>query len=234
MSAYVIGNIVGRLVMSGFIVYVLLVIINRFQFKLAFQRLKRPLPIISIIFVFLFGFAMNVQANDARDERPFYVIELPKAGLSVYVPERPTWEYSLDKRVGTYAVLLNTPEEYYPPASMEIVLNRKLRIDQSELHEVAITAFNTARKSVGISPLNENNLQNVTYGAIEALEDVYEIVSDGRTYSVKNALGIMPSGRPVTLLLTTPLGQIKHIGHMVKKIWDNLDEFPATDIDVNK
>ena len=225
MTAYFLGNLLGRFIISALIVYVVLLLLNKFQFKPALNRLRRPLPIASILLIFLLGLATSLRAESGRALRPFVVTEIPKAGLSVYVPERPKWQFTTEPRAGTYAVILTTPEKYYPPASMEIVLNHRLRVSRAELEKTAVTALNTVRQNAGLTHLiTASDLKPVTYGDIQAYEDHYELQSDGETYSVKSVMGIMPSGRPITMFLATAEGQLSHIEHMSRKIWNKLTE----------
>lgn len=59
MDAYVIGNLVGRMLMSILIVYLVLLCFNKFDFKKAAGRLKRIVPLVSIVILFILGLAAN-------------------------------------------------------------------------------------------------------------------------------------------------------------------------------
>lgn len=228
MTAHLLGNLLGRLLMSAALVYLVVLAINRFDFKRALSRLKRPLPIVSIVVVFFLGLAGSLRAEDGRALRPFLVTKVPEAGLQIYVPERPEWHLDLERRAGNRVVLLSTPADYYPRASMEIVLNKRLRIDADQLRSAAVAALNTARENAGIRQrIDANSIKAVSYGVIQAYEDQYELTVDDESYSVKSVMGIMPSGRPITLLLATAEGQLTHIKDMSEKIWSKLKELPA-------
>ena len=227
MTAYDIGNIVGRMLASVVIVYFFVLILNRFKYKLALSRLVRPLPIASILLIFVLGIAVNAQAatDSERALRPFAVTKIPEAGLIVYIPNNPPWNMQLQKRNGTTAVILSTPPLYYPPASMEIVLNKRLNINSKEFGDIAKTALNTVRGKAGVkSIIKQNQLASARFGDIETYVDVFEMQVDGESYSAKSVIGLMPSGKPVTFFLATPKGELEHISHMAKKIWSNLKE----------
>lgn len=227
MTAYDIGGIAGRMLASVVIVYFIVLIFNRFRFKVAISKLVRPLPIISIIAIFVLGIAVNAQADTTPETalRPFAVTKIPEAGLIVYIPNNPPWNMQLQKRKGAVAVILSTPPLYYPPASMEIVLDNILKIDPKEFGDIAKSALNTIRKKAGVkSDITQDQISVARYGDIETYTDVFEMQVDGESYSAKSVIGLMPSGKPVTFFLVTPKGEIEHISHMATKIWSNLSE----------
>ncbi len=49
VDAFALGNLLGRLVTSTLLVYLALLIFNRFDFKRAGRKLKGVLPILSIV-----------------------------------------------------------------------------------------------------------------------------------------------------------------------------------------
>lgn len=53
--AYLIGNLIGRLIVSALIVWLVMFLIKRFDFKSSIKSLKQPLPILSILIIFCLG-----------------------------------------------------------------------------------------------------------------------------------------------------------------------------------
>jgi len=227
MTDYFIGNLLGRLLMSGLLIYVVLLLFNRFSFREALAGLKRPLSLAMILLVFALGLAGSSHAATVseRAKRPFAVTKIPEAGLSVFVPDRPSWNLQVQQRRDASAVILSTPDLYYPPASMELVLNQNLQVKKEELATVALSALNTVREKAGVSSgFTQDQLKAVQYGDIQAYEVQYDFQADGDTYSAKSVMGVMPSGKPITFFLATPKGELKHIEHMADKIWSHLKE----------
>lgn len=225
MSGFEIGNIVGRLLMSALIVYVILLLLKKFQFGVAFRGLKRPLPVISIIIIFLLGLAGSAQAASDRAQRPFDATEFPGAGLIVYVPSRPEWNVETEQKHNAKTIRLSTPEKYYPPAVIEITLLKKLRVGKKEFADVAVSTLNTGRANSGvITTISFSDLKQEVYGNIEAYSTQYDIRAGGQTYSMKSLLGLMPNGKPILLSILTTKGQIADIEHMANKIWSNIKE----------
>jgi hypothetical protein len=235
MTAYEVGTILGRILASTGLVYIALLIILRFDIKTSFEKLQKPLSLVSITLVFILGLAGNVKAEGLieRAKRPFVVTDIPEAGLIVYVPERPLWGMQLEKKRHTTSVVLSTPSLYYPPASMEIALEKRYRVTEEEFSSIALSALNTVRKNAKISEnVDSDKLIKTFYGDLVMYEDDFLIEEGGIRYSAKSAVGLMPSGRVVSIFLVTPEGQIGHILNMTHKIWRNLKEIRKDKIDV--
>ncbi len=227
MTLYEVGNLVGRLLASALLVYVAILLLNKFQVKAALLQLKRPFPIAAVIFIFLLGlFGHASAATDSdRAKRPFAVTDFPEAGLTVYIPDRPEWMVHTEKRNTETVIILSTPELYYPPASMEIVLNKQFWVDKKEFHSVALSAITSVRKKAHTSSNVElDQLNETQYGDIQAVEDDFIMNVDKQQFSAKTVVGHMPSGRVVTVFLVTRVGENAKIMHMARKIWNNLKE----------
>jgi len=181
-----------------------------------------------LVTLVLFLLGSGVFADSDRAKRPFSVVEIEKAKLIVYVPARPEWDYSVEPRDGTYAVILTTPEKFYPQASMEIILNHRLDINPLNFEVTALDALNTIRQRSGMrKSLTKSDLQFVSFGDIQAYEDTFELKLKGKNFSVKSIMGLMPSGHPITIFIATPKGQLKHIKVITEKIFGKLKEIQS-------
>ena len=61
--AYVIGNLVGRLLLSAIIVLVVMFIVKKFDMKKAMSSMKRPLPVASVVIIFFLGLLVQAYAD---------------------------------------------------------------------------------------------------------------------------------------------------------------------------
>jgi len=214
--------LVGRLIASGLIIFFVLFLFSKFNLGAALSRLKRPLPLISVLVLFLLGLASGARADDGRALRPFVSTDFYDAQISIYVPAKPKWTSAVEPRSGTHALLLTTPAKYYPPASIEIVHNHRLRVNDQEFKATAVKALNTVREKAGvIERIGLFEVTPVTYGEIEGYQDDYTIGHDDQIYSVRSVVGRFSNGAPVTFFLATSEGQLNHITHMSTKIWNN-------------
>lgn len=231
MDAAVIGNLLGRLVASALIVYVVIFCINRFHYKPALQKMRSVWAIAATLLLFMLGLASHVSAQETEQERamhPFAVTKVPEAGLQIYVPDHPPWHWETAARPNTHAIVLTTPARYYPSASIEIARIPNHVISPQELPEVMLGTLTTIRQGLGISaPTTKADTRQATYGGIKGYEEIISIEMDGEEYDGKSFMGIFPTGHPITFFLVTPKGQLEHIAPIIDKILSNTTELPA-------
>ncbi|GAA0398660.1 hypothetical protein GCM10009133_04380 [Cocleimonas flava] len=169
----------------------------------------------------------NIYAEVDRAKRPFVRIESFKTGLNVPIPDRPAWKNSIEPRAGTYALLISTPEKFYPQVSMELVLNHRINLNSIKFESVVVSGLNTIRKKSGVNEvITKADLKRVVYGDMQAYEDSYQMESKERNYSIRSIMGLMPSGHPITIFIATPKGQMNHIKDITNTIIKNLKELP--------
>lgn len=168
-------------------------------------------------------FSTSLQADEDRANRPFVVTDIPEADLQVYIPARPQWNWEIQPRRDTYAVMLSTPEQYYPPTSIDIVSIPNLRIKKELLPLVALKSLATVRKSSSaMNPRIKRKMEKVTYGDISGYEEILSLTSGGQDYEARSFSGRMPSGRAVGFFTVTAKGQSEHILPVLTKIISNL------------
>lgn len=162
---------------------------------------------------------------DTRDLRPFQETSLEEAGLVVLVPSRPQWVLSLTPLKHNQRIELSTPSNYYPATSIQIVRDAGLGVIDDELAKVAASAMQSIRSKLGVlDPLTISELQDVNVGSLTGYENKFSVREGDAEYDLRNIVGIFPSGHLVSILVSTPAGQMTHIEHMVEKILDKLHE----------
>ena len=91
MSSYLIGNLVGRLLMSAFLVWLILLCINRFNPGLSIRRLIRPLPLLSTFLLFILGLAGNAIA-ETHHQNALSTSIFPSVGVDeIFIPTEREW-----------------------------------------------------------------------------------------------------------------------------------------------
>ncbi|WP_157735863.1 hypothetical protein [Granulosicoccus antarcticus] len=157
--------------------------------------------------------------------RPFQETRLEEAGLTVLVPSRPQWVLSLTPMKRNQRIELSTPPNYYPATSIQIVRDAELSVLVDDLDSVAASAMQSIRSGLGMAdPLTPGALQDVRVGNLTGFEDNFSIRQGDAEYDLRNIVGALPSGHLVSILVSTPAGQIAHIEHIVEKILVNLRE----------
>lgn len=181
---------------------------------------------IAVAFVCLVLFALVAHA-DNQPNRPFRIHELEEVGLEVWVPSNPEWVLAIDERATANAVILSTPPLYYPVTAIEIVLNKNTKVSNSDLLTVANSSLDEVRRSTNVKPRDKGQeLTKVKFGDIEAYQDQFDVTFEGKSYSMQTYMGVFPSGQTVTMLVTTPAGQINDISVMRNKIFKKLSALP--------
>lgn len=160
-----------------------------------------------------------------RALRPFFETTFEQAGMSVHVPARPEWSFSVTRNRSEQTVELRTPLNYYPTAVIQITRNASHGATAEDLPTVALSAVNEIRKLSVLPPLeSESQLVAVSTGDINGYQDQFVFNTDEGEFDVRNLVGVFPSGHLLSVLVSTPEGQIEHIEHMVAKILRNLKE----------
>ncbi|SIS40751.1 hypothetical protein [Neptunomonas antarctica] len=219
MDAHTLGNLAGRFFISALLVYIIILSCNRFQLKM-----KRPLAVIGTLLLFILGMASHAVA-DERAKRPFAVTAIPQAGLQIYIPDRPAWHWETELRQDAYAIVLTTPENYYPPARLDIVRIPNQKINTGTLPLVAMSGLKTVRKKMGIAePFTVKNMHKVSYGDIVGYEEIISMKTQGQTFAIKSFMGMLPSGLPISFFLATGDGQLSHIEPMIEKIMSHTSQ----------
>jgi len=168
-------------------------------------------------------------AEDTRTGRPFNAQSFKNVGLEVYIPLSPTWNHQFQKGGETDAIILTTPPTYYPSTGMQIKLHPELRVTPTDLPIAAMSALNKIRSSLKLPKINRiEELQYVEYGQVKGYADIFDKKQGKSVFAFKNVFGIMPSEQPVSLMVSTPQGQLDHIEHMVIKVWKNLNVLPSS------
>lgn len=166
-------------------------------------------------------FAQTVYGQDAN--RPFGAHQLNDVGLEIWVPQRPKWQLEVDSgRRSTPAAILSTPDNYYPETAIEIVLNKGMNVPGNQLEKTAESAIREIRVNSGLSGELDSRLNVARYGDIAGYSDQFDVDFQGQSYSMEVTVGRFSNGEVVTMLVTTPKGQLTHIDVMKKKIFRKL------------
>ncbi|MGB0867276.1 MAG: hypothetical protein ACPGSC_12250 [Granulosicoccaceae bacterium] len=187
------------------------------------QHLTRFIQTVLLLFFCSYPLASNANGS-AEELRHFEVYEIPDAGLIVYKPGSPAWNMEVDERRSNDAVILSTPNNYYPPASIEIRLDQRFKTHAIDLPEIAERINQSLREKTDVTSASEHAFKPVEYGEIDAYQNQFEINLESKPYTIRHTVGLMPSGHVITFMATTPSGMIDAIEPMATKIYANLEE----------
>ena len=120
MSSYLIGNLVGRLIMSAFLVWLALLLFNRFNIGVTTKKLIRPLPVLSTIMLFVLGLIGHASA-DTNNKQLFWVMNFPSVGIKeIYVPAEPQWRFEVENKEQINTLRLTAQSKDDPASVVEL------------------------------------------------------------------------------------------------------------------
>jgi len=175
-----------------------------------------------------FSLSSYSSGEKVRDPRYFSGVKFNSVGLLIPIPINPLWIDSLEKNGENTSVLISSPSMYYPSTTMEFTLYSDNTILKSELPSSALSALNVLRfKNKLPQKKSIEDFQYVEYGDIRGYVDVVGLKFKGESFSIKYLYGIMSTNQPVLLTVGAPKGQLKHIEHVVTKVWNKLSVLPS-------
>lgn len=224
MSSYQVGSTVRRLCATVLASSVLARVSLGFNKPKPHLRGEKPWVGGVMVLCSIIGLAGNTAAEDenGRGLRPHILTDFPEAKLSIYVPERPTWSVDQRPRRGAVAVILSTPSNFYPPASIELVHNHSFTVSEEELADISLQALSTIRKASKLEkPLAMEEMLPFRLGGLTGYEDRFVMTQNNVKYSVRSMMGVFDDGSPLTVFILSGEGGLQPIEHMVTRILRN-------------
>ncbi len=169
----------------------------------------------------------------AASERPprYYDVHfsMDEVGLVVALPRNPAWQQTRLERPGPDALVLTSPPHFYPATTVQIQLHTPHRVEASELDTATLGFANEVRRQLGLSLLADiSALEPVQYGDITGYADRFEKDVRDAPHDVKSVFGRFPDGEPISLMVSTPRGQLAHADENARRLWTLLQLLPAT------
>lgn len=226
MSAFLLGNLVGRLLFSVFSVWFILLLMNKFKAKTALHRLRRPLPLVAVTLVFFLGLVGSAKAADTDTKQLFHVMTFAEASLDhVYLPAEPRWNYQLDKRHSTHAVILSSPATVKSPAVLELVLDNRLLVDPAQMREVSASTIAVVKEKLGLpTDVKASSLDSVTYDELQGWKLGFNYNHQDTAFAFDVEVLQFPSGHVVTAMSSARAGELKLFAVTKDKILCHLKE----------
>ena len=226
MSAFLLGNLVGRLLFSVFAVWLVLLLMNKFKAKAALHRLRRPLPLIAVTLIFFLGLVGSAKAAEADTKQLFHIMTFAEASLDdVYLPAEPRWDYQLDKRHATHAVILSSPATVENPAVLELVLDNRLRVDPAQMREISASTIAVVKEKLGLpSDVAASSLDAVSYDQLQGWKLGFNYRHQGTALAFDVEVLRFPSGHVVTAMSSARAGELELFAVTKGKILRHLKE----------
>jgi len=154
--------------MSAFIVWLVLLCINRFKFGTSAKRLIRPLPLVSTTILFILGLIGHAAA-DTHDKQLFWVTTFPDIGVhQIYVPAEPEWQFDTEHHDQHKTLSLTSQARHEVPAFIQLT-QHEFPVTNSDYPTVidGITERFAAQLNTSLvaQPAKENHLLSSSFVA---------------------------------------------------------------------
>lgn len=164
--------------------------------------------------------AMHSHASD-RHPRPMLIHKLPELGLQIWTEMTPEWLVETTRHKNRPVFTAQTPVASYPPAAFTFTSFEEMRIDDTELREVAAEVVNAALSNYHASDAVTawEALTPVTYGVLKGYELRFNGIADGEQVEVAVFLGQSRGEFPVLLQAYTLNGKLDAIAENMRRSW---------------
>lgn len=225
MTAYIIGNIIGRVALSYAIIWIAIWLgVARRNWRDAFRRANHWLGLTSITTIFFLG--LIAQSADAaqRIGRPMIIHRLPDLGLEIWTEQDPEWETNLTKHSGAATFVAETPALTYPPAVMSWTTLPQLRFDSRDIEAGAKGTLHQVAANHHAQPPTQ--ITHRQYGDLEGYEALFESKSQDVPIEVRAFCGHRPGHAPVLMQVTTLKNKSAHLAEHIRRSWNNVRYLP--------
>ncbi|MGB0866187.1 MAG: hypothetical protein ACPGSC_06740, partial [Granulosicoccaceae bacterium] len=176
---------------------------------------------------FFLGLVGSAKAENQEEKQLFFVMSFPEAKLDdVFLPAEPRWEYQLDKRHSTHALILSSPSSAEYPAVLELVLDNRLRVDAQEMRALSASTIAVFKRKLGLSDnVDANSLQQVAYGQLKGWKLGFPYSHKGSELAFDVEVLRLNTGHVITAMSSSRQHQLPHFAVTKGKILSRLKEF---------
>jgi hypothetical protein len=226
MTAYLIGNAIGRLTLIYAIIWLAIWLgIARFNWRDAFRRTNHWTGLAATMTIFFLSLALSANAAE-RTGRPMIKHRLPALGLEIWTEQDPEWETHLSNRSGATTFSAETPALTYPPAQMSWTTLSQLRFDARDLAAGAEGALHQVAANHHLRAPTQISINHQQYGDLIGYETVFEARSQHIPIEVRAFCGHRPGKQPVLMQVTTLKGKSAHLAEHIRRSWNNVRYLP--------
>jgi hypothetical protein len=228
MTAYLIGNTLGRLVLSYAIIWLAIWLgLAKLSWRDAFRRTNHWTGLTATTTIFLLGLIAAQTANAAdRLGRPMIIHRLPALGLEIWTEQDPEWETHLSERSGAATFVAETPALTYPPAQMSWTTLPQLRFDPGDLQSGAEGALHQLAANHQVQAPTQVPITRQQYGDLIGYETLFEARSENIPIEVRAFCGHRPGKQPVLMQVTTLKNKSAHLAEHIRRSWTNVRYLP--------
>ncbi len=167
--------------------------------------------------------AIPAFASD-RHPRPMLIHKLPELGLQIWTEMTPEWLVETTSHKNRSVFTAQTPVASYPPAAFTFSSFAEMRIDDTELRDIAVDVMSAALKNYHSEDfvIATEALTPATYGVLTGYELKFRGNANGELVEVAVFLGQSPNEFPVLLQAYTLAGKLDAIAENMRRSWTSV------------
>jgi len=146
-------------------------------------------------------------------------------GYNIAVDNDPAWSWKVKYNKDVPVFIAQTPEKYYPPATVNVRYHKNIIIKDhpAEVRAVARSAIKTSLQHYDVKDINVNNsMRKVTYKQLNGYELNASGFINGDEHDIKIVVVRNVHGRMMSFLVYTSPGKMSHIQAAVKRIFNSV------------
>lgn len=177
----------------------------------------------TVIIFFVVVMARQVVAAQPGQSRELQYLWV-EDGYQIAVDNDPAWKWALDKSKKQSVLIIETPDLYYPPATVNVRYMRGEKISSNELYfkKVADSAIAHAAVNFGGSEVSEASLTKTVYGQLTGYEKTFNGKVNGDDREIKIFVCRNKSNEILVMSVITLLNKMTDIEPAVERIWSHI------------
>jgi hypothetical protein len=222
MSAYALGNLVGRFVLSyALIWFVMWLMLAKLNWRDAFRRTHHWSGLIATTTLFLIGLISTAEAGD-RAGRPMVIHRVPALGLEIWTEQDPQWETQLTETKGAATFIAETPALTYPPAYMSWTSLPQIKFDAADIEAAARGTIHQVAANYGVRGPVQLPIERKQYGDLSGYESIFAASSQQVPVEVRVFCGHSPGRPAVVMQVATLKDKLGHLSEQTRRSWSNV------------
>lgn len=188
------------------------------------------------LYLFLICTAASVQAQERDGVTQSRELQLlwVKSGFEIGVDTDPAWTWHSISEEFYDVFVIESPEFYYPPATINVRYNKFLRQNAYDFQfkKTAYFTISEIQKKYGaVSGLKFNDLIEVQYGELRGFEQTSIVQFEGTQLQSKVFVGLNSENILIVLNATTLPDKMQHLQPVLNRFWRSIKFLQSTSVD---
>lgn len=222
MSAYLLGNLTGRFVLSYAVIWLVMwLMLARLNWRDAFRRTNHWSGLVATTTLFLIGMTLTATAAE-RVGRPMLIHRVAELGLEIWTEHDPQWETHLHEANGATTFSAETPALTYPPAHMSWTTVPQLNFTERDIETAARGALHQVAANLGVRFPDRISIKPRQYGDLTGFESVFQAESERVPIDVRAFCGHRAGKPAVVMQVSTLRNKLPDLNEHLRRSWSHV------------